>query len=166
MHALTVSGPAVPNSLRRLLILGWIVSAPAFAQMVLISESRSVTVSYHGSGTGTTSSTGTFGLFEASAVGVPFGGGVMIAEQKSNITPSKITIEHYMYDYYGPGGFALSTFEVTFSLLQDTRLTMSGYCSNLSGFVSLESELSGEIPIVWHSGPGTPPGFEYRNSRF
>ena len=123
---------------------------------MLISETRSVTASYWGGGTETHSSAGTFGAFEASAVGVPFGGGSMLAYQKSNITPTEITIEHHVADFYGPGGWAESTFEVNFSLWEDTRLTISGYCNLFSGFLSLTSDSLGELPIAWHGAPGNP----------
>lgn len=39
-------------------------------------------------------------------------------------------------------------------------MTMTGYCSNYSGFVSLTSEASGAIPVEWH---GASPFDQYRN---
>src|SRR5688572_2685218 len=150
-----------PLSIIGVFVSGLIFITPGFAQMGLISEARSVTASYYGSGVETNSSAGTFGVFEASAVGIPFGGGSMYAYQKSNITPSEITIEHQIADFYGPGGWAKSDFEFKFSLLQDTRITMTGYCNNFSGFVSLTSESFGAIPVVWHGYP--PYEMLYRN---
>ena len=118
--------------------------------MALISEARSVTVSYYGSGIETHSSDGTFGMFEAAAVGTPYGGGHMYAYQKSNITPSEITLENTASDIYGPGGLAESNFEVKFSLPQDTRITISGY-RNWLQWVSLASVSLGPIPLGWNA---------------
>lgn len=46
--------------------------------------------------------------------------------QKSNITPSEITLEHTARDTFGLGGDGASHFEVKFSLLEDTRITVYG----------------------------------------
>jgi len=145
-------------SLGRILALGTLLTAPAFAEMVLLSEARSVFVSYYGGGIETHSSDGTFGLFDASAFGTPFGGGSVAAMQRSNITSTEVTIAHSIVDNYGPGGVANSNFEFKFSLPEPTRITILGYSAYFSGPASLVSESLGAIPLVWG-----PPGNLYRN---
>jgi hypothetical protein len=148
-----------PPCIGRVFILGLVFITPALANMVLISETRSVYVSYYGSGIETHSSGGTFGLFEASAVGIPYGGGGVHVYQKSNITPSEITLEHSAHDLYGPGGYGLSNFEVKFSLAQDTRITIIGY-QNWFRWASLSSESLGPFPWNGYYSyyTGVPPG--------
>jgi hypothetical protein len=134
----------------RILILGLVFIKPASAQMALISEARSVTVSYYGSGVETHSSNGMFGMFDASAVGIPFGGGSVSVSQHSNITSSEITLDHRALDMFGPGGFGRSNFEVKFSLPEDTRITVSGDYWWYK-FASLSSESLG--PLAWDTSP-------------
>lgn len=136
-------------SIGRVLALGTIITAPVFAEFVLISEARSVYVSYYGSGIETHSSDGSFGLFDASAIGTPFGGGSLFVQQRSLITPSEISVEHSIIDGFGPGGVANSDFQVKFSLPEASRLTISGYSAYFSGPASLVSESLGAIPLVW-----------------
>lgn len=152
-----------PLRIAHVLVFGAFAITPAFANMILISEARSVMASYYGSGIETHSSDGTFGVFEAGAVGTPFGGGFVYAYQKSNITPSDVTIEHRAIDWYGPGGMARSDFALQFSLPEPTRITMSGYCNMFNGYVSLVSQSLGAIPLVWNDGPGSPYTYVYRN---
>jgi hypothetical protein len=116
---------------------------------VLISEARSVTASYYGSGIETISSAGNFGPFSATAVGIPFGGGWVSASQVSNLTSTRIEVTHRVNDFYGPGGWAASSFEVKFSLPHETRIQISGYSAYFSGPATLVSESAGAIPLVW-----------------
>jgi hypothetical protein len=142
----------------RVFILGLVFVTPAHATMVLLSETRSVYVSYYGSGIETHSSGGTFGMFEASAVGIPYGGGGLYVNQKSNITPSEITLEHEAHDKYGPGGYGLSHLEVKFSLAQDTRITIIGY-QWWNRYASLSSESLGRFPFDgYYTYTSEPPG--------
>jgi len=138
------------------LVLSNVFATPALA-LVLIAESRSVTASYYGAGIETISSAGTFGTFTATAIGIPFGGGSVRASQISNITSSLIEVSHALDDFYGPGGWAASNFQVKFSLPQETRITISGSSAYFSGPASLISESEGAIPLIW--GPDTV----YRN---
>lgn len=139
-------------------ILNLIAITPSFAGMILLSETRSVTASYYGGGTETITSDGTFGAFEATAHGTPFGGGFVTASQKSDITADGFTIQHRASDYYGPGGSALSSFAVSFLLQEATRIIIDGYCNFYSGSASLTS--GGQIiPLSW----GGPPGDYFRN---
>lgn len=134
------------------LVLSYFIAPPALA-LVLISETRSVTASYYGAGIETISSTGTFGTFAATAVGTPFGGGYVLASQTSNLTSSVIEVAHALDDFYGPGGWAASNFQVKFSLPQSARITISGISAYFSGPASLVSESEGAIPLIW--GPDT-----------
>lgn len=142
--------PSQMKSMLRLTIgiLNLIWITPSFSAVILISETRSVTASYYGGGIETITSDGTFGLFEALAVGTPFGGGLMSAYQESDITPTGFTIQHSVADNYGPGGWAKSSFTVDFLLSEDSRITIDGYCNYFSGFASLTSG-SQTIPLVW-----------------
>ena len=134
-----------------------ILVAPAYGEMVLISEARSVTVSYYGAGIETHSSAGTFGEFHGNPIGIPYGGGAMLASQDSNISPSGFTLVHSIRDFFGPGGWAESNFQVTFSLPQETRISISGFrdyafpfgYNNPSSAV-LVSDSDGVIPLVWY----------------
>ena len=139
------------------LVLSYFIAPPALA-LVLISETRSVTASYYGAGIETISSPGTFGTFAATAVGTPFGGGYVLASQTSNLTSSVIEVAHALDDFYGPGGWAASNFQVSFSLPQSARITISGISAYFSGPASLVSESEGAIPLIW--GPDT----FYRNT--
>lgn len=140
----------------RALFLCFALIQPAFAGMILLSETRSVTASYYGNGTETIVSDGTFGLFDATAVGIPFGGGFMSARQKSTITPTEVLIEHFVHDMYGPGGWAYSEFQLTFALVAPTRITLDGYSNMESGFVSLVSASLGPLPLIWTGADGDP----------
>jgi hypothetical protein len=146
-------GSSALPSAGRLFVLGLISATPASANLVLISEARSVTVSYWGSGAETHSSDGTFGLFEAVAIGTPFGGGSLRIYQKSNITSSGFTLEHQANDHYGPGGYGLSAFQFTFGLVQDTRITISGVSHNFArpGLASLSGYSLVWGPPFWHN---------------
>jgi len=126
--------------------------SPASA-LVLLAESRSVTVSYYGAGIETIASDGSFGVFAATALGTPFGGGYVNASQYSNITTSAIEVRHSILDSFGPGGYGASNFQVRFSLPEATRISISGVSSYFSGPASLVSETNGSIPLVW--GPDT-----------
>lgn len=136
-------------------------ASPSFATMILLSEVRSVTASYYGSGRETHTSPGSFGNFEANARGTPFGGGSVYAYQHSNITPTEFNIVHTLSDDYGPGGEARSDFVVNFQLLEYTRITIDGYCNMYSGFAGLVRD-SESIPLIWTDAPGSTSQF-YRN---
>lgn len=137
--------------------IGLLFATPAPA-LVLLSETRSVTASYYGGGIETITSDGSFSAFTAVAVGVPFGGGAVRASQVSHIATTGFDLQHSLYDGYGPGGWAASTFELRFSLEEDTRISIIGYSAYFSGPASLVSETQGAIPLVWG-----PPGSPFRN---
>lgn len=143
-------------------ILNLIAITPSFAGMILLSETRSVTASYYGGGAETITSDGTFGAFDATAIGTPFGGGSVSVSQKSDITADGFTIQHRASDYYGPGGLAKSSFTVSFLLEAATRIIIDGYCNYFSGSASLTSGAQ-IIPLVWGGRPGGPPDNYYRN---
>lgn len=88
----------------RVFVLAILLTAPAHA-LVMLSETRSVFADYWGGGDRSQliTSPGTFGQFNATAVGIPFGGGSAPAWQQSNITTAGFTLQHGTVDSYGPG---------------------------------------------------------------
>jgi len=147
------------KSYRRLLLLPVIIlSALPARALIMVSEARSVFVSYYGAGIETHSSPGTFGQWTGSAIGTPFGGGNVAAYQQSNITSTGFDLHHAIYDGYGPGGRADSNFQFVFRLTQPTPISITGFSFYFSGPASLVSDTLGNIPLVWG-----PDGSFYRN---
>jgi hypothetical protein len=122
----------------RVLFLCCLFTTPALA-LVLISESRNVFVDYHGGGDRSEliTSAGTFGLFDATPLGIPFGGGAVYVRQTSNITTAGFDLFHSVQDYYGPGGVGESNFSFTFQLNQPTPILITGYSFYFSGYATL-----------------------------
>ncbi len=135
----------------QLLIILPAIILPARA-LEMVFESRSVLASYYGGGLELRSSTGNFGAFDATATGIPFGGGSVTASQHSTITSSGFDLQHNITDFFGPGGRAESNFQFVFRLDQPKTIAITGYSFFFSGPASLMSE-SGPIPLVW--GPDT-----------
>lgn len=135
---LSQSPSTVKTLIRRVVALCFLCTTPAFA-LVLISESRSVFVNYHGGGDRSEliTSAGTFGLFSATPIGIPFGGGSVYVHQTSNITPAGFDLFHSVQDYYGPGGVGQSNFTFTFQLNQPTPISITGYSAYFSGPATL-----------------------------
>ena len=159
VRALICHSQPTMNSSYRLLSIGCVFvlaiffTAPARA-LILLSESRSVFVSYYGSGIETHSSDGNFGLFDATAIGVPYGGGSVFVRQLSNITTQVIRVEQWAYDGYGPGAVGRSDFQVRFSLPEPTPFTVSASTWSYPGLATLVSDTLGTIPVHWPYGFG------------
>ena len=126
-----------------LIVPALILAAPAHA-LIMVSEARSVFVSYYGSGIEMHSSPGTFGAWTGSAIGTPFGGGNVSAYQQSNITSTGFALLHSTHDNYGPGGVAESRFRFTFSLTEATRINITGFSNTFAGSATLTGH-----PLIW-----------------
>jgi hypothetical protein len=143
------------------ILLLLILAVPAHA-LVMVSETRSVFADYWGGGLDRSElhvSNGTFGPFNSSATGIPFGGGQVIAWQNSTITTTGFDLYHGAIDFYGPGGVAQSDFSFTFRLDHPTPISITGYSAYFSGIASLTN-----VPLVW-TGPNGVPDW-YNNYLF
>jgi len=145
--------------IRGVVALCFLCTTPAFA-LVLISESRSVFVDYHGGGDRSEliTSAGTFGLFSATPRGIPFGGGAVAVHQTSNITTAGFDVWHSVQDFYGPGGVGQSNFSVTFQLNQPTPISITGYSAYFSGPATLNG-----TALTWTGPNGVKDPYNYNN---